>query len=215
MREIGFLVADKNMEACIRGLFSRSRWHQALGCRAFEVDCGPGGDIRVAAGQHDPGLFTRADALLRPFRGKYRRMVVMIDAAWEGSPGSERIRERMTAHLATAGWEKQDGLALVLEPEIEVWLWTRTDHTARALGWPSWAALSDAFAQTRWWPAGAPKPLRPKEATEWALTQRSTPRSSRIYEEVTRNVGVQRCSDPAFGQLRDALSAWFPVDEEA
>lgn len=38
MRDALFLVADKNMEAMIKGFFSRSGFHRALGCGSFLFD---------------------------------------------------------------------------------------------------------------------------------------------------------------------------------
>jgi hypothetical protein len=53
------------------------------------------------------------------------------------------------------------------------------------------------------------KPDRPKEAMEEALRRSRTPRSSSLYAELARKVGVQRCVDSAFQQFRDMLCRWF------
>ncbi len=140
-------------------------------------------------------------------------MIVMIDAAWEGSPGAARIRERITEHLEYRGWGVDRGLALVLVPEVDVWLWTQTDHTARVLGWPSWLKLQQSMERTQWCQEGLTKPVRPKEAAEWALSVVRKPRSSKVYEDLGRSVGLQRCTDAAFVLLQQTLTAWFPSEE--
>ena len=48
MRDALFLVADKNMEAMIKGFFSRSGFHRALGCGSFLFDARQ--DLVVAHG---------------------------------------------------------------------------------------------------------------------------------------------------------------------
>lgn len=212
MRPLGFLVADKNMEASLRGLFGRSGWHQSVGC-GF-VDIAPS-DVRVASGLADPGLYAHGAELLRAQAGIYERIVVMVDAEWEGSPGAIRIKERIRDHILNAGWPADSGLALVVEPEVDVWLWTRTDHTARALGWADWRTLEAALEARSLWLPTSTKPLRPKEAAEWALREKKKARSSIVYERFASNVGLGRCIDPAFLELRATLRKWFPQEEKA
>jgi hypothetical protein len=209
VRALGFLVADKNMEACLHGLFDRDGWRRAVGCGPVEIAAT---DVHVAAGHNDPGIYSKGDDLLRPFVGKYARMVIMVDAQWEGSPGVDAIRGRVAGHLAAAGWRKDSGLVLVLDPELDVWLWTRTDHTAKALGWERWSELEGPLAVQDWWASEQDKPSRPKEAAEWALRQRHRPRSSQVYRRLAGSVGLGRCTDEAFVALRDALRRWFPLE---
>jgi hypothetical protein len=207
MRPLGFMVADKNMEACVHGLLSRSEWQKSIGCSL--VDVAPQ-DVHVAAGHADPGLYSRGRDLLRPHAGSYEHMVVMVDAEWAGSPDPRSVQMRMREHLNGAGWSDDRSLALVFEPEVDLWLWTKTDHTARALGWPAWSQLDAALAAAGHWPPDAPKPPRPKEAAEWALRRQRKPRSSSVYRDVTANVGLGRCTDASYVALRNALQTWFP-----
>lgn len=72
-RDCVFLLADKNMRASFEGFFSRQKFHHSLGCGQIDVD--PMQDLIVAAGDNDPGLFTRAHELLRPFLSSYHRAV--------------------------------------------------------------------------------------------------------------------------------------------
>ncbi len=209
MRALGFMVADKNMEACLHGLLGRDRWHLSIGCAPVNID---EEDVIVAAGHNDPGLFARGAELLRPFAGIYQRMVVMIDADWDGSPGTQTIQQCISRHLTNAGWSNDSGLAVVLDPEVDAWLWTRTDHTAKCLGWATWPALEGPLAAAGLWTANQPKPPRPKEAAAWALRLQREPRSSLVYRRLTETVGLGRCTDPAFVSLRDALRRWFPPE---
>jgi hypothetical protein len=212
MNDLLFLVADKNMAEAVAGLLERDQVHRIIGCRPFGFDGRR--DIKVAAGQNDPGLYVRANELLRPLVADYRHAVVIVDEEWEGSPGAAVIEQRLRAHLADAGWPEAATLALVARPEADVWLWSDSPHSATALGWPSWTELRPALERAGWIDAGQNKPKRPKEAAEWALRHcgRRLPRSAALYRRVAANVSVRRCEDAALERLMDALRGWFPME---
>ena len=119
MRDCLFLVADKNMEGTLKGLFMREAFHRVLGCGRFDFDFRQ--DLVVAHGQNDPGLYTRANAFLRPYASSHRHAVVIVDAEWDGSPGEGAISHRLDEHLAHAGWGGGNGCAVVIVPELENW----------------------------------------------------------------------------------------------
>lgn len=110
------------MAAAVGGLLDRDKAELVIGCGAFEFDSRV--DIKVAKGQNDPGVYTRGDVLMRPFRSEYRYAAVIIDEEWEGSPGAAAIEDRLRAHLRAAGWAAADSLAVVVSPEADVWLWS-------------------------------------------------------------------------------------------
>jgi len=212
MNELLVLVADKYMAEAVGGLMDRDLVYRIIACRPFDVDSRR--DIRVAAGQNDPGLFVRANELLRPYAGDYRHVVVIVDEAWEGSPGAQQIETALAGHLADAGWGEDAGLGLVVCPEADVWLWSDSPHTATALGWGSWEALRPALEERGWLTAGAMKPEHPKEAAQWALEHcgRRMPRSSTLYRAVSSRASLKRCRDGALARLLNALRVWFPLE---
>jgi hypothetical protein len=215
MRDLFVYVADGNMAEAVGGLLDRKQKHLALGCAHFTFDSRT--DIKVAKGQNDPGVYTRADELMRPFAADYQHAVVIVDEAWDGSPGAAAIEARLQDHLIAAGWLPAKALALVVSPEADVWLWTQTDHTACALGWSDWTTLQAALAQTNHWSAGQHKPPHPKEAAEWALRRgpKRIPRSSKLYRQVSEKVALRRCADPALATFIQQLQTWFPLPEGA
>lgn len=210
MRDCLFLVADSNMSHALKGFFGKEGFHLSLGCRPFSLE---EADIVVASGQNDPGLYVRASELLKVYRGEYSHAVVMVDAEWRGAPAPQDIRNALEGHLREAGWSPPQGCAIVIEPEVDNWLWTDTPHTAAALRWPSVTELRQALQERDMWPEGAAKPPQPKEAAAWAIRQKGKPRSSAIYEQVASRVSLSRCSDPAVATLVNALRQWFPAEE--
>jgi hypothetical protein len=211
VNDLLFFVADKNMAEAVAGLLEREGVNSIIGCGAFNFDSRR--DIKVAAGQNDPGLYTRANELLRPLVADYRRAVVIIDQEWEGSPGAGAIEQQLCAHLIDAGWSADAALALVVCPEADVWLWSESPHSAQALGWPSWDELRPALEKGGWLSPGQTKPARPKEAAEWALKHatRRAPRSAALYRQVASKVSVARCQDTALERLISAMRIWFPA----
>lgn len=212
MNDLLFLVADKNMAEAVGGLLERDQIHRIVGCCRFEFDARR--DIKVAAGQNDPGLYVRANELLRPLATDYAHAVVIIDEEWDGSPGADDIERRLGEHLADAGWQEANSLALAVRPEADVWLWSDSPHSAAALGWSSWDALRPALETQGLLATGRTKPERPKEAAEWALRNcgHKAPRSAALYRQVASQVSILRCEDRALARLLNALRAWFPAE---
>lgn len=210
MRDLLVYVADGQMAAAVGGLLEREGAHHVIGCAPFTFDSRT--DIKVAKGQNDPGMHSRGDELIRPFAGEYRHAVVIMDEEWDGSPGAAAIEAQLRAHLLAAGWPEDRGLALVVSPEADVWLWSDSPHTATALGWASWDTLRPALEGQGYLKAGQQKPARPKEAAEWALRNggHRVPRSAALYRQVSSRVSVKRCEDRSLSKLLAALRAWFP-----
>ncbi len=212
MNDLLFFVADKNMAEAIGGLLERKQIHRIVGCAPFTFDARR--DIKVAAGQNDPGLYERANELLRPLAADYARAVVIVDEEWEGSPGAEEIERALRSHLNDAGWSEGNSLGLVVRPEADVWLWSDSPHSATALGWTSWAVLRPRLEEEGLLAADRMKPERPKEAAEWALRNcgHKAPRSAALYRQVSSKVSIQRCEDNTLARLLNGLRAWFPLD---
>jgi hypothetical protein len=212
VNDLLFFVADADMREAIAGFFGRDAVERIVGCHRIDFD--PRRDIRVCH-EHDPGLYVRANEFLRPFEGAYRHVVLLVDEAWDGSPGATAIGDRLDAHLSSVGWPPPEGLGLVVQPEVDVWLWSDSPHAAKAMGWTSWDMLAAAVRSQGWLDAGQTKPRMPKEAAEWALRQRKVRRSPALYGQIARAVSIRRCEDPALARLLEALRAWFPGESEA
>lgn len=204
MRDVVFLVADGSMEQLLRGFFSRPEAHRRLGCGRFAVD--PAHDVIVAS-TRDPGVYRLADQLLRPYVSTHARAVVMLDNAWEGSPGVDKIRERIARGLRES-WEQF--AVVVVDPELEAWVWQENPHVATALGCPP--NFRDILLRSGHWPADKPKPPDPKAALDLLRARHRADRSKAVFNRVAAKISVQNCTDTAFQQFRDTLRDWFPEE---
>ncbi|MBF0147816.1 MAG: hypothetical protein HQL84_16400 [Magnetococcales bacterium] len=203
-----FLLADSNMKGAFEGFFSREAFHRSIGCGPFRFVASE--DLVVAAGDNDPGLFTRGHELLRPYQQSHQYALVVLDAAWEGSPGAERIWQKVSANLLESGWSQDRFHVVVIEPELETWIWQQNPHVATALGFDDVETLMADDLLARAWTAGQPKPSNPKETLETLLRKKRIPRSSAIYQKITSKVSVRQCRDASFLTMVEILRGWFP-----
>jgi hypothetical protein len=207
MRDCYFIVADADMEHIVRGMLQRPRFDLALGCGSFVFE--PSLDVLRAVGDNDPGLYQRIESYVRPVRESHRYLAVLIDAEWSGSPGAARIRADILDACHRSGWPEGDAVAVVMDPELEVWIWQDNPTVEKAVGHQG-SSLRAALALSGVWPEGSPKPPRPKEALEAVLRRNRVPRSSALYRRVAGQISVNACTDAAFVELRSALRRWFP-----
>ncbi len=206
------LVADSNMAAVFRGYFGRDQWHRSLGCAPFEFDAETGQDLLVDEGGNDPGVYSRAHELLRPYQRSHERALVVLDCEWGGSPGQSKIVADITANLVASGWRENAVKVIAIEPELENWVWQNSLHVISVLRYRNGPDLFTLLIQQSWLLEGQAKPPRPKEALEWVLRQTRRPRSSAIYEELASRISIKGCSDAAFLELHATLQAWFPPE---
>jgi len=201
LKDLAVLIADKNMEGALRGLLSRP---QSLGLR--DISC----DLYVHP-ERDPGCLRRGHDFLRPFSQRYAHGLVVFDREGSGQETIDRslLEQQVELRLASAGWNDR-AAAVVIDPELEVWVWNDSPHVESALGWEAGGlALRDWLKQKGWLLEGANKPIQPKKAVEEALRISRRPRSSSIYHQLAQRVSFDRCIDPSFLRLRQILVRWF------
>jgi len=201
-KDLVVLVADKNMEHAVRSLLTRPR---SLRTRAVTVDS-------FVHPHHDAGCRLTAHNFLRPFTNRYAQALVMFDRVGSGhEPASRNELERQVeSQLSASGWGER-GAAVVLDPELEAWVWTDSPHVAAILGWQQRDPnLRTWMVQKGFLTESETKPIQPKEAMETALRDAGKPRSSSLYAQLAAQVSLERCSDPAFLKFKGVLQSWFP-----
>ncbi len=201
------LVADKDLEEVVKALLSRTDDLELRPFR-FEVRRHP---------NRDGGCRTGAANFLRPFLRRYRHSLVLFDRDGCGSSDSrERIQSDVNTDLSRNGWEDRTK-AIVIEPELEAWVWGDLVQTSRILGWgDDFGDLRRRLGSRSLWEPRRTKPADPKRAMrtamEWAPPGRRRKRSARIFGEIARLAAVEDCLDPAFKELKSTLQTWFPAD---
>jgi hypothetical protein len=201
-RDLVVLVPDRNIEFAVSGLLTRAR---ALGIREIDFQF-------YRHDEHDPGCLLHSHDFLKPFANHFEHALVVFDHEGCGREDSSalELEKGVRAQLSMAGWGDR-GAAIVIEPELEVWVWSDSPHVARALGWhASTADLRQTLQAGVYWRVGESKPVRPKEAMEHVLREVRRPRSSSIYGELAREVSVNRCADASFARFAATLQKWFP-----
>ena len=191
------LVADLDAELAMRALLRRT---QSLGIRtvSFQVDRFP---------RHDAGCCREADVYLRPFIRQFEYAMVLFDR--HGSGRESLARQDLEAHveerLTRNGWANRCAV-IVLDPELEAWVWARSGEVASVLGWAG--RQPDLYA---WLAQNCPlrnddrKPLDPKTALHKALRIAGKRPSAAIIRQLAERVGLGHCIDDAFGKLRSTL----------
>lgn len=201
-RDLIVLAADKDMAKSIEGLLGRTA---ALQIRSVTYDI-------VVHPSHDPGCYGQSRGLLAVYQKSHRHALVIFDR--EGSGQEKTSREALEAKVEqdlAADW-KGKAAVMVIDPELEEWLWSTSPHVATALGWRDTKKdLRQWLVEEGWLPVATQvKPDQPKEAVEAVLRYVKKPRSSAIYREIASKVTLTTCTDPAFLKFRQTLQGWFP-----
>lgn len=196
-------VADNHQRDALRGLFTR---HQSLGVRPFSSR------VQVDPGK-DPGCRTQGVNRLRLFLRQFRYALLMFDHEGSGAENTPAIdlESQLEAQLNAAGWGGR-AATIVVEPEIEAWIWTPSPQVDIALGWSrrlpgvrDW--LRDQGFQT----GSQGKFQNPKDAVKAALREVRKAPSGAIFRQIAEKVSFQQCQDRAFKKLWTCLRSWFPV----
>jgi hypothetical protein len=205
MKNLVLLVPDKNIEHTIKGVLTR---HQALGIRQLvhqrDFDC-------FVHPEHDPGCLRTSENFLRPFANQYEQALVLFDREGCGKDqlSREAIEQEVEARLSQSGWNDR-ARVIVLDPEIETWVWSDSPHVDKVLGWEAKQPDLRTWLQGQGFlVTGQLKPERPKEAMEKALRQSGKSRSSALYFQLAEQVSLNRCVDPSFLKLKNILQQWF------
>ncbi len=201
MNDLIALVADNTMALSVKAILKR---RAALRIRSITFDV-------YSHPKHDPGVLNSAQHFLRSFLGTHRYALVLFDRMGCGRAETrERISARVQANLDANGWRDRSAVCII-DPELEVWVWSRSPRVAQALGWPSQDKLDKFLTQAGFLQPPALKPNRPKEAMKAALVHVRRPMSSSIHRNIAANVGFAQCGDPSFLEFTQTLRRWFEI----
>ncbi len=215
MRDIVFHLADRHMEEGLRAFFSRQDWHHVLKCRRFEVDPMSNSDFYRVAGETDGGLWKHAHKNLHIFKEQYRHAVIMLDAEFDPQPGPNVLRADIGKAMLASGWDEDRFGVVVIEPELEAWLWAPNHNVARAFGHANFEELRTFLESEGLWDPGAPKPHSLKAARDRAARRGGKRTGGPIFRSVFEHISrraLDACVEHGLKTLRMMLGTWFPPE---
>ncbi len=205
MKDLVLLVADKNAKYALQGALSRPK---ALGIREIEID------FVVHSGK-DGGARKTGPDLLALQRRRFRHALLVLDFEGSGTalPDAVSLEAELDKRLELQ-WD-QGAKSIVIEPELDVWVWGSDHAIENALEWPPGEHLREWLRRKDFSFVRNDKPGRPKESLEAALRELAKPRSSVLYQMIAEKISLKKCSDAAFIRLRKQLTTWFPRETTA
>lgn len=199
MKDLILLVADKNSQFALSGALER--W-KALGIHKidFEFIVHPG---------RDGGARKSGAELLALERRRFNHGLLIFDLEGSGNnPDAIALESELDGKLHSR-WN-DSAKAIVIEPEVDVWIWGSDNAVEEVIGWPPGKTVRQWLREHGYTFEVNGKPTRPKEAFEAALRYLKQPRSSALYRQIAGKISLQKCGDQAFIRLRNQLVKWFP-----
>ncbi len=203
VKDLIVLSADRKIEYALIGILSRP---QAIGIRPISLE-----DPHTHP-EHDPGCFLDGPDFLRFAVHRARYALIVMDYEGSGQEGRKirtEMEEDLEYRLHCGGWENR-AAAIVIEPEVESWVWSDSPHVDAVTGWSArHPSLRKWLLQKGWMQSGEAKPNHPKEALKAALRISGKPDSAALYKKLAERVSIDRCTDLSFLKLKTVLRQWF------
>ncbi len=196
------VVADADAERTIETLLEDRR--ASLKIRGI--------NFAILRADHDAGTFLRSPDLLREYSKTADFALVLLDREGSGKEAvmsADEMEQDLEQRLQRVGWNESNSRVIVLDPELEIWVWSSSPHLKAVMN------VSDEQLKVvleKFPPAGsANKPNHPKEAMHHALKLGRKPFSPCLFQELAAIVSLKNAHERAFLRLRDTLQAWFTL----
>ncbi len=197
------LVPGKDEQVTMTTLLSKRR--ESLGIRNLTWQI-------IVHPRRDPGCFLEGPELLQPYINQARRAIVLLDRVGSGQErnlSAHAMEEDLAGRLARQGW-KDRAAAVVVDPELEAWVWSDSPEVDAAFSWEAdrpdlrgWLRSNGLLKPD------AVKPEDPKRAMNLVCREVRLPRSSALFGKLASSVSLERCKDEAFRKLKTILCNWF------
>lgn len=210
-RPLVILVADGTMRAVFQAFFRRSQFFSTLQCAPFDFD--PMTEVLfdpIRAKGWDGGVYKRCDAILRGYQRTHDRALVVIDQQFGGECPSIQVRDEMLDRLRRSGWRDGAVQVVVIDPELEVWLWQDNGNVQQALRYQG--PLRQDLIGSGEWPQEVPKPLQPKDTMLRLIRMTRAGTAMAVYAKIASKVSVNGCTDSSFAAFRSTVQGWFPSE---
>ena len=176
------LVADRHIEAAVKGLITRT---SSLGIRELAFDT-------FTHQGRDPGCLNQGVEFLSGMERRYEHALLMFDH--EGCGQDEiavsELQERIAAGFRNSAWGDR-AKVVIIDPELEAWVWSRSANVASILGWSNRKELDDWLVANSWIDEYGAKPSPPKEAMAAALQEKRVPKSASLFRQLAERVSLR------------------------
>jgi hypothetical protein len=204
-KKLVVLVADLDAENALRGVLQRWR---SMGIRQLQEDH----DFEIRRHpQRDPGCRCSAKDFLEAFVRTHGHALIVFDhdGCGQEDQTAVEIEDNVERQMSDAGWQGRCA-AVVIEPELEAWVWSDSPHVDEELGWKERRpALREWLRAEGCLACDTTKPSDPKTTMQRAMREANKPLSSRVFLKLAESVSISRCRDRAFDKLKTTLHGWF------
>ncbi len=205
VKDLIVLAADKQMQRTIETLLN----HRSESLRIANLSA----DV-LRHPKKDPGCRTAARGILTPLRNEYRKAMVMFDfhGCGERNRTATQLEVYLEQELANAGWGHERIAVIVIEPELEAWIFGSSfAHLQHAVRWSQSQPIREWLEARDYLSPHNAKPQDPKAAIESVLVAQKKPLSSSLFADLASVVSLAQCQDRAFQKFRTILQGWFPA----
>ena len=98
----------------------------------------------------------------------------------ESGPALEALIDEKLRQADMADW----AVPLVVEPELEAWVFSTSPHVSAVLGWKGSSSIRKTLEEQNLWKAEDSKPTDPKAALEYILGRTGKSRSSSLFRRL-------------------------------
>ena len=205
VKDLIVLTADKQMQRTVETLLN----HRTESLRIANLSA----DI-LRHPKKDPGCRTAAGDILNPLRSVYPKALVIFDfhGCGERNRTARQLEVDLEQELENAGWGDDRIAVIVIEPELEAWIFGSSfEQLRRAVRWSQSQSIREWLETRNYLSSDNSKPPDPKAAIESVLAAQKKPLSSSLFADLARDVSLARCQDRAFQKFRTILQGWFPA----
>lgn len=204
-KQLIVLVSDKDMQFTVRGILSKPK---RLGISPLTQE-----DHTIYVHpEHDAACYLKAHEYLKLFTKKYKYALVLFDREFDKKNELPRadLEAEVEKNLSRSGWRNRCA-AIVIDPELERWVWSGSSHVDNILGWKGQKPPLRKWLKNKGHvQSEKEKPARPKEAMRAALRAANKSPSSALFGRLAQKVSLKNCTDEAFLKFKNTLQQWFP-----
>lgn len=206
MKDLLVYTADADAQAVIQAILKR---HQSLGIH--EVDA----EVKRHP-LRDSGIIQSGAELVRMEKGHYGKVLLMWDYHGSGRERRQTVeqsRAEIQDKLDTYTW-KGKSTTVILDPELEEWLWHNLPSIATHLRWsvPKLEQAIENFILSSGHSRDVIFQDYPKELFEFVMRNEAKRTiSPRDFEQIAQRASLRDWeTSPSFRTLSKILKTWFP-----